>query len=101
MLRLPRALVAAQQLSAYCTPGEALAYHEEGDHIVLSFYASSEDHDWVEGEGWLATLTPLRSALLGGDERCLYLGWLLGLQVGEVEDEGRRAAGSARSRGAG
>lgn len=87
MLRLPRALIAAQQLSAYCTPGEALTYREEGDHRVLSFYASSEDHDWVEGEGWLQTLTPLRSALLGGDERCLYLGWLLGVQMGEVEDE--------------
>jgi hypothetical protein len=87
MLRLPRALFTAEHLSAYCTPGEALTYREEGDHIVLSFYASSEDHDWVEGEGWLATLTPLRSALLGGDERCLYLGWLLGVQVGEVDDE--------------
>ena len=87
MLRLPRALFTAEQLSAYCTPGEALTYREEGDLIVLSFYSSSEDHDWVEGEGSLGTLTPLRSALLGGDERCLYLGWLLGVQVGEVDDE--------------
>jgi hypothetical protein len=87
MLRVPLALVPAERLSAYCTPGEALTYREEGDHIVLSFYASSEDHDWVDGEGWLATLIPLRSALLSGDERCLYLGWLLGVQAGEVEDE--------------
>jgi hypothetical protein len=87
MLRLPRALFPAERLSAYCTSGGALTYREEGDHIVLSLYASCEDHDWVEGEGWLATLTPLHSALLGGDERCLYLGWLLGVQVGEVEDE--------------
>jgi hypothetical protein len=87
ILRLPRALFTTEQLLAYCTPGEALTYREEGDLIVLSFYSSSEDHDWVEGEGWLAALTPLRSALLGGDQRCLYLGWLLGVQIGEVEVE--------------
>jgi hypothetical protein len=86
ILRLPHALITAEKLRAYRTLGEALTYREEGDHTVLSFYANSENHDWVEGEGWLTTLTPLCSALLGGDERCLYLGWLLGVQVGEVED---------------
>ena len=41
---------------------------------------------------WLISLTEAArrrgvSALLDGDDRSLYLGWLLGVQVGEVEDE--------------
>ena len=89
MLRLPRGLVSEERLFAYCSDEAGLTSREAGEQLILSFYATIEDHDWVEGDGWLAALTPLRSALLGGDTRCLYLGWLLGMQMGEVADEDR------------
>ena len=68
MLRLPLALLSSTRLAPYRTPGEALTFRDDGDHVVLSFHANFEDHDWVNGEGWLATLTPLRSALLDGSQ---------------------------------
>jgi hypothetical protein len=57
-------------------------------HVVLDFHSNSEDgdNDFEGGEGWLASLIPLRADLLAGDLRCLYLGWLAGVENGEVED---------------
>jgi hypothetical protein len=46
------------------------------------------------GEGWLAILTPLCSALFSGDDRSLNLGWLLGVQLGEVEDTDSEPTGN-------
>lgn len=57
-----------------------------GAHVILDFRSDSEgDDDFEEGEGWLASLIGLRSDLLAGDLRCLYLGWLAGVQAGEVK----------------
>src|SRR5439155_12802351 len=53
------------------------------------FHSGSEDgdEDFEEGENWLASLIPLRSDLLAGDLRCLYLGWLAGVQNEEVDED--------------
>lgn len=42
---------------------------------------------WVEGEDWLSSLISIRADLTRGDLRGLYLGWLLGAQNGELDDE--------------
>ena len=62
------------------TPGD--------DHIVLVFDSHEEDGDWVEGEGWLQRLLPLRNDLVNGDLRSLYLGWLAQWPGGELGDDG-------------
>jgi hypothetical protein len=41
----------------------------------------------VEGEGWFDLLMQLRSDLMHGDRRCLYLGWLRAVQEGMVGDD--------------
>jgi hypothetical protein len=87
MFRLPRSLFEAEAARAY-----AVDYHVSidvrGDYVVLGFEVHSEDgsEDWEEGAGWLSSLITLRSDLLSGDYRCLYLGWLLGVQY-EILDE--------------
>jgi hypothetical protein len=43
--------------------------------------------DFDDGTGWMGTLVSLRSDLLRGDLRCLYLGWLLCAQIGEFDEE--------------
>jgi hypothetical protein len=56
--------------------------------VVLSFRSEDEEgYGWEEGEGWLASLIPIRGALMRGDHRALYLGWLLAVQAGEVDDD--------------
>ncbi len=39
-----------------------------------------------DGRGWMGRLAPLRDELLRGDMRPLYLGWLAGVNAGEVSD---------------
>lgn len=58
-------------------------------HVVLSFDShdeSGEWDDWADGDGHLAGLISLRADILAGDYRALYLGWLLAVQDGQVED---------------
>ncbi|MEW6753034.1 MAG: hypothetical protein AB1505_18945 [Candidatus Latescibacterota bacterium] len=47
-----------------------------GDRVLLGIGLHELDLGWVEGEGWLEPMLPLREALLQGDDRPLYLFWL-------------------------
>jgi len=87
MLRVPARLLDPDIASTYCAE-ENLSRRTKGDHLILSFHSEEEDDDEpVGGEGWLGSLVPLRAELMRGDHRCLYLGWLLGAQGGELDDE--------------
>jgi hypothetical protein len=74
-----------------------------GTHAVIGFLSDDEEESWesdVEGE--LASIIPVRSDLLIGGVRVLYLGWLLRVQAGEVADgvtEPEVPAGLARMSG--
>jgi hypothetical protein len=87
MLRLPARSFPLAQAKPYAVPYVLKARATKG-HVVLDLHSESEDgdEDFEEGEGWLASLIPLRSDLLAGDLRCLYLGWLAGVQNGEVDE---------------
>jgi hypothetical protein len=54
--------------------------------VVLDMTSNEEGGYWEEGEGWLDALLPLRSDLMSGDLRALYLGWLAALHY-EGDDE--------------
>jgi hypothetical protein len=87
MLRVPKRLLDPAMATSY-SAGDCLSSRQKGDHLVLSFRSADEEsYGWVEGEGWLASLLPIRAALMRGDHRALYLGWLLGAQDKEVDDE--------------
>jgi len=58
-----------------------------GEYAVLEIEAEDTGGHWVEGEGWMASLIPLRADLIRQDYRCLYLGWLRSAQAGEFEDD--------------
>src|SRR5262249_35135564 len=47
-----------------------------GQHVILNIAFHDEGGDWIEGEGQLASLAPLRDDILRGDLRALYLAWL-------------------------
>ncbi|HYH99832.1 hypothetical protein [Hyalangium sp.] len=84
MLRLPMRLFDAERASPFLE-GELPALQTTGDKVILTFEL---DEAWsdelVQGEGWLASLLPLRQELLSGDLRALYLGWLAGVAFGRV-----------------
>jgi hypothetical protein len=75
-LRLPQELADYKVLRAML-PGEAAQGRKSGNSVIVAFENQFEDDDWDDGTEWMGSLTSLRSDLLRGDLRCLYLGWLL------------------------
>ena len=86
MLRFPKRYFDADAARKYCI-GDSAFLKTRGDHVILSFEANYDDDDWIEAEGWLALMIPLRSEIISGDLRCLYLAWLLCVQNEAVDDD--------------
>jgi hypothetical protein len=84
-LRIPVALLDLQTAQIYCN-GENLSARTSGDKIILNFMSENEEGEEWEVDMHLSTFLSLRSDLVRGDLRCLYLGWLSGLQEGECDD---------------
>ena len=83
MLRMPHRLFGAGSAGEYAA-GECLAIEEKGDCVILSFQWQEEGFAEEDGPRWMPELLPVRAALIAGDRRALYLGWLLGVQSLEV-----------------
>ena len=86
MLRIPRKLIDLDLASQYCI-GDSWTIYEKGDYLIFEFTSETEYYDWEEGEGYLLPLISLRSDLIRGDYRCLYLAWLFCAQMDEIEDD--------------
>lgn len=87
VLRLPRRLLTRQLLSSYCR-GESLRARKASEFVVIDFCRQEDGgEEEEEGEGWMASLIPLRADLLGGDHRCLYLGWLCCAQSEALDED--------------
>jgi hypothetical protein len=86
MFRVPRPLFDPELAKPHEVP-EVFRVRATPGHVVLDFHSENEDSDDFEGgEGWLASLITVRSDLLAGDLRALYLGWLSAVQTWELED---------------
>ena len=56
--------------------------------VAISVESDGDSFDTADdGSGWLSSLIGLRADLASGDERILYLGWLLDVQSGEIDDD--------------
>jgi hypothetical protein len=84
-LRLPARLLDAGTARQYCR--ESASVREKSGKTILTFVTEEEADDWVEAEGQLSSLISARSELARGDQRALYLGWLLCAQNGELDDD--------------
>lgn len=86
-LRLPPRLLSPTTALAYLG-SESASVNVKSGQVILSFRSDDEyGGEWVEGEGQLSSLIPVRAELARGDRRALYLGWLLRVQAGEVRDD--------------
>jgi hypothetical protein len=86
MFRVPARLLEPDVVSDYCVE-DTLSFTVNRGNLILSFDSEQEDTEWADGEGWLESLVLLRSDLMHGDYRCLYLGWLLGVQAEILDDD--------------
>ena len=68
-------------------PGETVRVRRTARFVIVEFGCESEWDGEDDGTGWMASLMPLRSDLLRGDLRCLYLGWLRSAQDGGLDED--------------
>ena len=85
-VRLPQGLVDYKLLKAM-VPGESLRVRKAATFVIVEFGFESEWDGEDDGTGWMPSLMPLRSDLLRGDFRCLYLGWLRCVQAGGLDED--------------
>jgi hypothetical protein len=93
--RLWRTYVTEQRGSG--PPGRFVSMATRGGAVLVTLYSSEEEGDEFDGEGLdegslAVPLALVRSDLLAGDLRALYLLWLFALQCGE-----RRSTAAERS----
>lgn len=86
MLRLPKQAMGSPEYAPF-QAGDNLRVWCKGEYALVSLNADELEIDWDEGEGLIDSLLPIRADLLRGDFRALYLGWLLGVQSENVEDD--------------
>lgn len=87
MLRLPAHLPGLETVQQYCL-GDAASASLKHDHLIVSLFSEDEDGagEWESAEGRLAPIATLRHDIASGDLRSLYLGWLLCVQSGIVDE---------------
>lgn len=78
--RLPADLVDSAAFKPYCVD-RCVDLKEAGDYVIVELSLAPEEggFGWIEGEGLIDKVLPLRAALLAGDLRVLYLAWLRAL----------------------
>ncbi len=90
MFRLPRELVNVAELKPYCD-GETVKLKEAGKYVLLEFHSHDEGGDYYDAEDpSLDDLISLRGDILAGDLRCLYLGWLSGVDYADRDEDDDR-----------
>jgi len=85
-IRLPQKSIDNRLLEAM-VPGDTVRVRKAARFVIVEFGSESEGDDEDDGTGWMASLMPLRSDLLRGDLRCLYLGWLRCAQDGGLDED--------------
>ena len=86
-LGLPSKVLSVNTARLYCC-GDAASVRKKADKLVFTFLSEEEGGgEWVQGDGILSSLLPLRAELARGDLRSLYIGWLLSAQIGELDQD--------------
>lgn len=87
-LTVPEKLLPEKTASLYCATDVASA-RNAGGKLILQFISEEEGgyDDFLEGDGLLSSLLPIRNDIAGGDFRPLYLGWLMSVQHGQIDDD--------------
>lgn len=87
-MRLPKRLVDAAALDRSADVA-SITVADTPDHIIVHLWPEGlEAPDWIDAEGLLDTLAPLRAEVLAGDLRFGTLMWLLEVEAEDfVEDD--------------
>jgi hypothetical protein len=87
--RYPKDAVDARALRRYAA-GHSVEIRAIGSNVIIALSVESDGESFDtadDGSSWLSSLSGLRADLASGDERVLYLGWLLDVQCCEIDDD--------------
>ncbi len=85
--RFPKGLLVPEQIEPYLWEYR-VDLKPVGDYLILDISLDEEEGgDWIEGEGWLSSLSRLRDDILEGDYRMLYLAWLRAAELEDTDDD--------------
>lgn len=85
--RYPKGAVDVKALRRYLA-GQSLDVSSKGADVVVTMSVERDDFDAEDdGQSWLSSSIALRADIASGDERALYLAWLLGVQQGGIDDD--------------
>ena len=84
-LAVPAGVIPLETAKRYCSSQSASIRENSGRLIITFLTEADSDGEWLEGEDYLSSLLHIRHELALGDFRSLYLGWLMGVQTGELE----------------
>jgi hypothetical protein len=87
LFRFPKSVIDPLAIQPYCRE-DFLSLDLKGNYYILEFSLDDDepDYEWLEGEGMLGKLTPIREQIMQGDYRALYLSWLKAVSI-EVPEE--------------
>ncbi|HEX6522400.1 MAG TPA: hypothetical protein VF070_20690 [Streptosporangiaceae bacterium] len=87
MLRLPRAVLAPEVAGQYCVDDQ-VTVSIAGEHVIIDMVSEDEPDDWEDGATHsLAAIAGVRAELAAGDMRALYLAWLAGWGMNELDED--------------
>ncbi len=85
--RVPRACVDPVEAEQYCCTIMS-AMLEDGEYVVFDLTSEDEEYGgWENGSGWMGALAGVRTLLMQGDLRPLYLIWLHAAWSGDIGDD--------------
>jgi hypothetical protein len=93
MFRFPSGLLSREAIEPYCVE-DRIMFKTVGGFDILDMDLSEEEGGgtWIESEGSLSGLIPLRADILQGDHRGLYLAWLKAMSLsGNEPPRGRKS----------
>jgi hypothetical protein len=71
-------------------PGHTVEIRSTARDVIVAFSLESDRESFDtadDGSNWLSSLIASRADIASGDERALYLAWMLDLQCGEIDDD--------------
>lgn len=88
LFRFPKSVIDPHAIRSYCRK-DFLTLELKGNYYILEFSLDDEepDYEWLEGEGMLGKLTPIREQIMQGDYRTLYLSWLKAVSIEDPEED--------------
>ena len=84
----PKLVIDPQTIQPYCREN-FLTLEVEDKYYILAFSLDDEepDYEWLEAEGILGKLAPIREQIMQGDYRALYLSWMKAVSIEDPEED--------------